>query len=387
MASRVFSTSAFARAARRYWLSVFPDFRRDMGHWQARAQAIENPVLRHLALDSQHTKRRSLEGAVAFAAFVPRATQRPVITALTAYQLIFDYLDTVAEQPNADPITNGRQLHQALLDALEPHGMPWDYYAHHQQSHDSGYLETLVETCRAALASLPSYKTILPTVRRAAERSVSYQSLNHGDANRSHAEFTHWAHELTQPNAGLTWWETGAGAGSSLAVLALIGAMADPDISVQESDAVNDAYYPWIGALHTLLDSLIDHHEDTAEPGQRSLIDYYNSPAETAARLEMIATQAAHHARTLPHASNHMMILTAMASFYLSDRQAATNDTRIAKKRVLATMGHLATPTMLVMHARRAANLVLSRPSPATQTEPRSWHKRSASRLEASDRC
>jgi tetraprenyl-beta-curcumene synthase len=352
---RIVSAEVFARAARRYWLSVFPHLHRELQHWQARAREIDDPVLRQLALDAQRAKRRSLEGAVAFAAFVPRSSRRPVITALVAYQVIFDYLDTLSEQPNADPINNGRQLNQALLAALEPQGVRFDYYAHHPYRGDSGYLEALVQTCRAALAKLPSYAAILTPVRRAAERIVVYQSLNHGDATRSHDAFERWANGETCPSTGLRWWETGAAAGSSLSVLALISATADPALSQRDIHALEDAYYPWIGALHTLLDSLIDRQEDTAAPGQRSLIDYYASPTETAARLEMIAMQAVCRARVLPHACNHAMILAAMASFYLSDPQASTPDARLAKKRVLASLGALATPTMAVLNARSAA--------------------------------
>jgi len=106
---RIISAGAFARAAQRYWLSVFPSFRCEMRGWQAHARAIVDPALRDLALEAQRAKRRSLEGAVAFAAFVPRSAQRPIITALAAYQVIFDYLDTLAEQPNPDPISNGRR--------------------------------------------------------------------------------------------------------------------------------------------------------------------------------------------------------------------------------------------------------------------------------------
>jgi len=366
MASPLLTAGAFVHAARRYWLGVFPHFRCELRHWHERAHEIENPTLRHLALDSQHAKRRSLEGAVAFAAFVPRATQRPVIAALTAYQIIFDYLDTVAEQPNPDPITNGRQLNRALIDAIEPQPAHFNYYAHHETTDDSGYLETLIATCRSALASLPSYAACLPSLRRATERCVSYQSLNHGDADRCYGAFTAWARQQTQLNTGLRWWETGAAAGSSLAALALIGATADPGLTLQQAEALDGVYYPWIGALHTLLDSLVDHHEDTAEPGQRSLIDYYRSPTETASRLEMIATQAVDHAKRLPHPANHAMILTAMASFYLSDPHASTSDSLLAKTQVLASMGYLATPTMLVMHARRAANIFVGRPPPSS---------------------
>jgi tetraprenyl-beta-curcumene synthase len=356
---RIVSAGAFACAAQRYWLSVFPRFRCEMRSWQAHARTIVDPVLRGLALEAQHAKRRSLEGAVAFAAFVPRSAQRPLIAALAAYQVIFDYLDTLAEQPNADPINNGRQLNQALLSALEPRGTRFDdYYAHHRQRDDSGYLQALVETCRTALAQLPSYASITIPVHRAAERIVVYQSLNHGDAERTHDAFAKWAREETQSNIGLHWWETAAAAGSSLGVLALISATADPALTLEDAEALDGAYYPWIGALHTLLDSLIDRDEDAAAPGQRSLLDYYASPTETAVRLEMIATQAVRHTRLLPGAYNHAMLLAAMASFYLSDTQASKPNARLAKKRVLAAMGNLAAPSMLVMRARRAANVL-----------------------------
>ncbi len=357
-AGRIVSANAFVRAARRYWLSVFPCFRCELRRWQTRARAIDDPVLRRLALDAQRAKQRSLEGAVAFAAFVPRSAQRKVVAALVAYQVIFDYLDTLAEQPNADPINNGRQLNQALISALDPRRTPFDYYAHHRQRGDSGYLDGLIETCRAALAQLPSYASIVVPLRRSAERIVIYQSLNHGDAERSHDAFASWAREETQPHLGLHWWETAAAAGSSLGVLALISATADPGLTRQDADAIADAYYPWIGALHTLLDSLIDLDEDRAAPGQRSLLDYYASPTETAARLEMIARHAVRHTVLLADAPNHAMILAAMASFYLSDPQASTPEARLAKKQVLAAIGGLAAPTMLVMRARRAADLL-----------------------------
>lgn len=352
------SASSFAFAATRYWLSVFPRVRHELHYWQSLAREIENPVLRHLALDAQRTKRRSLEGAVAFAAFAPRSAEYPTITALATYQVIFDYLDTLAEQPNPDPIRNGRQLNQALLAALQPHGTQVDYYAHHEQQGDSGYLEALVTACRAALAELPAYAVSEGPVRRATERIIAYQSLNHGDSSESHDAFAQWARAETQPDSGLSWWETGAAAGSSLAVLALISATAVPDLSAEEAAALDGAYYPWVGALHTLLDSLVDRPEDTTAAGQRSLIDYYSSPTEVASRLEMIAHEAVGRVAALPHAHNHAIILAAMSSFYLSDSHARTTDARLARERVLAAMGGLAAPTMLVMRLRHIGGIL-----------------------------
>ncbi|HYM67597.1 MAG TPA: DUF2600 family protein, partial [Patescibacteria group bacterium] len=110
--------SAFAGAAGRYWLGVFPHISRELRHWRERAGEIPDPVLRRLALLTQRSERGNLEGAAAFAVLVPRAHRARVVRAVVAFQATYDYVDTLAEQPSADPVANGRQLHLALLTAL-----------------------------------------------------------------------------------------------------------------------------------------------------------------------------------------------------------------------------------------------------------------------------
>ncbi len=94
------SGCAFISAARRYWLSVFPAVRRELRHWQLRANEIPDPVLRRLALDAQHHKRGNIEGAAAFAAFVEPASRPLVVRALVAFQTAYDYADILSEQPS-----------------------------------------------------------------------------------------------------------------------------------------------------------------------------------------------------------------------------------------------------------------------------------------------
>ena len=94
-----------------------------------------------------------------------------------------------------------------------------------------------------------------------------------------------WAHESRPKGGELEWWETAAGAGSSLAVHALIAAAAAPGLgATDDARDIGGAYYPWGGAAHSLLDSLVDREEDTGR-GQRSLLDYYAMPAHAADRL------------------------------------------------------------------------------------------------------
>lgn len=350
---------AFAGAARRYWLSVFPCARAESHHWRLRAGEILDPALRRLAWEAQRGKHESIEGAVAFATFVPRGSREIVIRAITAYQVAFDYLDTLSEQPGTDPVANGCRLNQALLHALGPQGPRFDYYAHHSSHEDTGYLQDLVDTCRTALEALPSYAAIADSARRVTARIVAYQSLNHGDGHGCFDAFASWASAETRHFTGLRWWETGAAAGSPLPIFALIAAAAKPSTHARDASAVEGAYFPWIASLSSLLDSLIDRGEDAAD-GQRSLIDYYASPAETATRLQTLASRAVGCAKTLSDGEHHTMILTAMASFYHVSPQASATDTRLITQRILDTMvGDFTTATTFLLRARQATGRTL----------------------------
>ncbi len=351
--------SAFAGAATRYWLGIFPLVGRELRHWHEHARQIPDPVLRRLALLTQRAERGNYEGAAAYAALVPRAYRARVVRAVVAFQTTYDYVDTLSEQPSADPIANGRQLHRALLSALDPGGDHPDYYEHSSGSGDNGYIRDLVQACRDALDALPSYAAVAQPALRAAGSIVAYQSLNHEEAGDRPRALAQWGAAVTPPDSGLRWWEAAAGGASSMTVFALIAAAAKPGLSAAETAATHDAYFPWISALHVLLDSLTDRARDR-EHGHHNLIDHYSSPAEVAQRLGWIAARAVHAAETLPDGRRHALIVAAMTSFYLSAPATSAPGALPAAQRVLETMGALAAPTMAVLRARRAAGRLLA---------------------------
>jgi tetraprenyl-beta-curcumene synthase len=347
---RIVLAAAFVDAALRYWLTVFPRVNRGLRHWQDRAGQIPDPALRQIALDSLR-KRGNIEGAAAFAAFAPRAHRAAVVRALVAFQAAYNYADMLSEQPHEQAIANGRRLHEALLVGLDPSAPHLDYYAHHPQHDDGGYLQEMVDTCRAALGTLPSYAAVAKSARIAAERIVTFQSLNVGKHQGDHDALARWARKETPSGVDLQWWETAAAAGSSLGVHVLIAAAADSELQQTDVAAINDAYFPWIGALHSLLDNIVDRQED-AITDQRSLVSYYASPAQAAARLELLAVKAVGCAQALPRGERHAIILAAMAGNYLSSPEANAPDVKAVSQSVLDAIGDLATPTLLVFKLR-----------------------------------
>jgi tetraprenyl-beta-curcumene synthase len=313
---------------------------------------IPDPELRRLALETHHAKWCNVEGAAAFAILAPTAYRHAAIKALVTFQGAYDYADTLAEQPQEDPIANGRLLHRPLLIALDIAARHPDYYAHSQASNDGGYLNALTDACRTAFNDLPSGALVREGVRGAAERIVTYQSFNHG-GSRTYAKLARWAEDETPPASGLWWWETSAACASSLTALALLSAAADPGLTAGNVVAIERAYHPWAGALHTLLDSLVDWSEDELA-GQPSLLDHYNSVAELTERMQTLVRRSRDAATALPHARRHAVLLTGMTGLYLAAPEARSPRTRCVADGVLEVMKDLMRPTLRVMQVRRA---------------------------------
>jgi tetraprenyl-beta-curcumene synthase len=340
----------FARGAFSYWTGVFPRVCVHVARWRRQAERIPDPELRRLALQALE-KRANIEGAAAFAAFAPRAHRAQVTRAVSSFQAAYNYLDMLGEQSSADPVANGRRLHEALLYAVDPSAPPLDWYEHHPQREDGGYLPDMLESCRGAVRGLPSYEQVAPAVRAAAARIVAFQSLNLSESQGNHEALEEWALTATPPGSGLRWWETAAAAGSSLGVYVLIAAGAEKHLDAREVAALERAYFPWIGGLHSLLDNLIDKHEDEAA-GHRSLVEYYG-PQRAAQRMRWLAQEAMRIARELPHNRRHLVILAAMIGSYLSTPEARSPELQPVSESVLETVGELQRPTMLVFKLRR----------------------------------
>jgi tetraprenyl-beta-curcumene synthase len=361
--SRSESLAAFIRAALIYWLDIYPCLRRELREWRTQAETIPDPILRDIALGAQRKKLGNIEGAVAFAVLAPPSNRTTAMRAMASYEATFDYIDCLCEMPAANPIANGHQLSQALIIAVTPDADHKDYYAFHSLNDDNGYLHHLVDRCRDAFCSLPANSTVSEVAQRASSRIAAYQSLNHGDAVGSHKLFVRWAkreaetYKGTYPGEDIRWWEIAASAGSSLVVFALMAAAANPDTLSTDAQVIERVYYPWVGAVNSLLDSMVDLLEDSG-PGQHRLLDYYNSSHEIATRIASLVTQCSRKTRTLYAHHMHSLIFAAMVSFYLTAPEAGRPEIASLRESISKATVDFDQATMIVMEARRAMSKI-----------------------------
>lgn len=363
---RATSAALFVRAARTYWGSVFPQVSRELEMWRERAHEMPDPALRAQALEAL-SKRGNMEGAAAFATFVPREHRPAVVRATVAFQTAYNHLDAISEQLGEIGPGEARVLHEALLAALAvlgpgtwrnrrgsgESGHDHERPIYSQKNNENGYLQALVEVCQEALSELPSYAVVAPAAQRAAERVVTFQAFN----RHAREGIEQWGRAQTPPGRDLRWWETAASGGSSLGVHVMIAAAAEPGIGQAHVEALERAYFPWIGALHSMLDQLVDVEED-AHAGQPNLVELYGSAAETAERMTMLAGRALTCARSLEPTHRHELIVAAMASFYLSAPEARVGEAAIVTRAVLEVFGALARPALAVFKTRCAVERV-----------------------------
>jgi tetraprenyl-beta-curcumene synthase len=328
--------------------SALPAVQRELAGWRRVADGIPDPALRRDALSALTDKAANPEATAVLATLAPRRTRPTVIRASTALQVAIDYLDSLGERPEPDPLKDGLQLHRSLGIALTPGGEPDDWYRHHLHHDDGGYLDRLVRACQESVATLPS-EAVLPFARRAAERCGEGQSRTHaalGNANELEA----WA-RAQSADSGFSWWEVAAGASSSVAAHALIALAAQENSSEVEAQAVDDAYFPAIGALTVLLDDLLDRKEDEAA-GEHNYLGYYPDTATMAKRLTAIATAARAGTVGLRQASRHAAILSGVVAYYLSSPGIDPVLPSPARRRLLAAAGPATGPLAALLRRR-----------------------------------
>jgi tetraprenyl-beta-curcumene synthase len=317
---------------------------REIYTWRARALMIPDALIREDALSSIEHKRENADGAALFW-ILPRRRDLNLLRLLVAYQVIWDFLDSVNERGAFEGTTNGRQLHKALIEAVDPTTPISDYYRYHPWREDGGYLRALVETCRSGCAALPSYGRVRPLMVREARRA-QVQALNHDtDPCGRDEALRSWAAQEFSDEQRLSWFELTSAASASLTVHAFLALAAQPSCTDTDVRRTCAAYFPWISGAATMLDSYVDQAEDDAN-GDHRYVAHYASGTVARDRVRDLVTRSTAEARRLSNGHRHAVIAACMVAMYLSKDGARTPAMRPSTA-VLARAGGSLTRVLL----------------------------------------
>lgn len=309
----------------------------EIGRWRVIASRIPDAPIRDDALYALAHKRTHADGAALFSV-LPSERNLVLLRLCVAYETILDFLDNVSERHTEE--VNGRELHLALVDAIDPERPLADYYRHHPWRDDGGYLAALVTSCRRWCEALPSFARVRPHLVREAERT-QVLALNHiEDADDRDSKLEAWAAQTFPDEDELTWFELGGAASASLVVLALLALSAEQSVSQEDVDTVCAVYWPWVSLVAVMLDSFADQAEDR-ESGDHSYVAHYGCPIRAVARLSTFVRRAAEGVGRLKRGHHHAVIVGCMVAMYLSKDSVRTAAMRPAAKRMVRSGGSL----------------------------------------------
>ena len=324
-----------------------------MRAWHARARAIPDAATREDALSALAHKRGHTDGAALFCIF-PRARDPSLLRLLVAYEIMWDFLDSVNERGARAGQVNGRQLHLALIDALDPGTPLSDYYRHHPWQDDGGYLNTLVRVCRTACRQLPSFEAVRSLLAQEASRAQILATNHDLDPIRRDIDLREWARRGFPDGHEASWYELTGAASASLTIHALLALAASPHLTDSEVTRVHSAYFPWISAATTMLDSYVDQAEDNAN-GDHSYVAHYPTAESALQRIGLLIRRSIAEASDLPDSERHILIVACMVAMYLSKESAYTPAMRCNTKKLLIAGGPLPALLLPVLRLWRIA--------------------------------
>jgi tetraprenyl-beta-curcumene synthase len=326
--------------------------------WRARAAQIPDAELREDALGAVARKRGNIDGAALFWT-IPRSRSSALLRLLVAYQIMWDFLDDVNERGAVAGETNGCQLHLALTDALDRQRVVHDYYRLHPWREDGGYLRALVEAARESYSRMPAYAAVRELVARDASR-VGVQAINHDlDPIRRTQSLREWASRELPGEHEASWYELTGAASAALSIYALLALSVESVRDSADVARVYNAYFPWISAVTTMLDSYVDEAEDVAR-GEHSYVTYYPAPELVVPGIARLVRRALDATRSLPLAERHRVIVTSMIALHLSRSSARTVAMQTGTRRLADAGGSL---TQLLVPVLRLWRIIYSQRS------------------------
>ena len=332
--------------------------------WRRRAQAIEDPERRRQALASIGHKAFHSLGAAVFAAWAPSGLRPVLVDFAVALQTLSDYLDNLCDRSWPSRPSAMARLHAAMVAAVGTAGPGGERVAGlASQARQDPYVRQLVVACQDCLRELRDYPSVESLNRRLARLYGQMQARKHAPAGGRRRLLVRWflRHAARVPQ--LSWWEYAAACGSTLPIFALTAASAAaPGVAPR---AILGAYAPWVGALHILLDYLIDLEEDR-RARELNFAACYGRPERARARIRWLYDRCRALVPSLPDGSFHRLVVAGLPALYLTDPKGEPH--RELARQLAAEDPCLAGLWPLVSAWRR-----LTPPAPA-QVEP-AWRR------------
>ncbi len=196
---------------------------------------------------------------------------------------------------------------------------------------------------------------IAPALHEEAKR-IGVQAINHGaEPAQIPLALQAWVTSEFPGAHEVAWFELAAAAGANLAIYALFALAAEAGCSPARVADTYRAYFPWTGALATMLDGFVDQFDD-ARRGEHCYVAYYQSPDDATEQISRLVRRCLSETHSLENGERHTLVAAAMVAMYLSRDSARTSSLSMASQQLVQAGGSLTCALLPVLRLWRVAN-------------------------------
>ncbi len=235
-----------------------------------------------------------------------------------------------------------RRLYSCLSCAVDPtrngscpmlHSIKNEPHRYTSNGSEPSAQTCLSDRCRLQLAVLPSYKLVAPKMKKYIQFFIDLQSYRYYPPQASVEMLKVWSSGYLQRYRDINWWEFCAASDSLFGIFTMYTAAAGPELSNEEVALLDEACFPWLCGLDSLLRSFLRLRVQEVEG--LNFASFYSNLKECEERITFFAEKAAASFMKLRNGEIYRSILKASISLYLTEPEAEFGMLKLASSSIL----------------------------------------------------
>lgn len=189
------------------------------------------------------------------------------------------------------------------------------------------------DRCRLQLAALPSYKLVAPKLKKYMQFYIDLQSYRHYPVRIREEYLKTWSNYYLKRYQEISCWEFCAASDSLIGIAAMYASAADPELTPEEIRLLDEACFPWLCGLDSLLNAYV--HTRLSQPENLNFASFYENLKTCEERIIFFASKAEEACMKLKESSFYMLLINIITGIYLADSEAGFGMRKIASLNIL----------------------------------------------------
>jgi tetraprenyl-beta-curcumene synthase len=316
---------------------IYPIVHKRISEYRVYTNRIKMQSMKSNALQALNKNRFDLTVSSVLSLY-PKIDIALATEVIFSFQALVQYLNMICEHSSASTESFLKLIFSSLKDATNLRTEAYEkYFTFFPSKDDDGYLSILVEKCRQKVRLLPSFDIIRDYVATYLSLFIDLQVTKYSsDEIGKEINLLSWSCAHGQNYLDISNWEFCMSVDSPLTLQFLLALATDPDLTEQELESVNNAFFPWVSGIQKILEGYLNYNDDLFSR-DINYIFYYKNLKEYEDRIIYFIDRAAES--QVSNSDYYFSILKILLSIYVTHPKANDGMNKLTSKALLQAGG------------------------------------------------